>query len=325
MPQDESHTADTSRSTVAVVTARARVLSRPSSGPGLILRRARFLALFRFAFALAGHAGGRPWAPSQQPPALLALHLPRLALRGGAASASASASASGVELADTHNGAFEEVVCVGGSQEEGRFEELGENSSEDAHSESALADASLSPSVQYFLTRCPSGRADSGIYIGSCRWFLGSLVEESMHGEVSMQELRKVFDVIRASALELEPGFFNLFMTMVSMRAQHGDACVEDGWRIIEWLKAANASRPLDWGLDIAPRTNGFESANHVSSSRSACWASPLFPFGGVDDYPRLRLVPCVQIRLQSPMNAREYAGRQANTYVRVRSFRTWF
>ena len=280
MPRDESHTADTSRSTVAVVTNRARVLSRPSSGLGLILRRTRFLALFKFAFALAGHAGGRPWAPSQQPPALLALQPPRLALRGGAV----SASAAGVELADTHNDAFEEVVCVGGSQEEGRFEELGENSSEDAHSESALADASLSPSVQYFLTRCPSGRADSGIYIGSCRWFLGSLVEESMHGEVSMQELRKVFDVIRASALELEPGFFNLFMTMVSMRAQHGDACVEDGWRIIEWLKAANASRPLDWGLDIAPRTNGFESANHVSSCHSACWASPPLPFGGVED-----------------------------------------
>ena len=62
----------------------------------------------------------------------------------------------------------------------------------------------------------------------------------------------------------MEPGFFNMFMTMVSLRAQFGEATVDDGWNVLEWLKDVNRSTVggMDWGLDMAPRTNGFESGH---------------------------------------------------------------
>ena len=79
-----------------------------------------------------------------------------------------------------------------------------------------------------------------------------------------MRTLRKVFTALEASALTMEPGFFNLFMTMVAVRAQAGDATVRDGWRVIEWLTNYNCSTPggMDWGLDLPTRTTGFEAAN---------------------------------------------------------------
>ena len=50
--------------------------------------------------------------------------------------------------------------------------------------EDELDDPSKCPAVVYFLTRCPHGRVDKGIYFGSCRWHLVTLLENAWEGQV---------------------------------------------------------------------------------------------------------------------------------------------
>jgi hypothetical protein len=117
----------------------------------------------------------------------------------------AAATSSGRELLDDLDGAdaprASECPAAGHSastgrppqwSSEGRIELLEDEGIGPGEEEDTFADPFWNPSVQYFLTRCPSGKADKGLYIGSCRWFLGTLVEEALSGEVDMQTLRKV-------------------------------------------------------------------------------------------------------------------------------------
>ncbi len=72
---------------------------------------------------------------------------------------------------------FEELSVVPSASH--RFSEVLEPAFADP-----LDDPSLCPAVRFFLTRCPTGKADKGIYFGSCRWHLVSLLEGAWEGQV---------------------------------------------------------------------------------------------------------------------------------------------
>ena len=72
---------------------------------------------------------------------------------------------------------FEELSVVPSASH--RFSEVLEPAFADP-----LDDPSLCPAVRFFLTRCPTGKADKGIYFGSCRWHLVSLLEAAWQGQV---------------------------------------------------------------------------------------------------------------------------------------------
>ena len=62
-----------------------------------------------------------------------------------------------------------------------RFSDVKEPAFEDP-----LDDPSLCPAVQFFLTRCPAGRADRGMYLGSVRWHLVALHQCAWEGQASL-------------------------------------------------------------------------------------------------------------------------------------------